>query len=166
MKVLRKVKRLIVDPCLEEEETYVIRSRKLIVIAVAFISSNALLLGVPVTAISIQDDPGEIGAYLVGAALLILALASACIPYTYLRVTKKLPDWLVDFQIWATVPLTLTFCLFIHQGSIAISITCAILMAVVTRVRGWPLMLLYGIVINVLHSLINGFEEELPDSLR
>ena len=55
--IVTKIKDIVVTPCLDENESYAIRSRKLAVIAIAVIVSNAFVLGVPATVVSGLYDP-------------------------------------------------------------------------------------------------------------
>jgi hypothetical protein len=150
--LIHKIKDIIVTPCLEEDESYAVRSRKLAVISIAVIVSNALTAGLPSAILAAMYDP-NLGAYIAGAGFMQVSITTSIIPYFYLRYTKKLPDWLVDFQIWTAFP-TVTFVdLFIHQGSMAILCSLCILLGVVLRVRLWQVFLLLGIFGNVVHAL-------------
>eukprot|EP00658_Telonema_sp_P-2_P056662 TRINITY_DN4511_c0_g1_i5.p1 TRINITY_DN4511_c0_g1~~TRINITY_DN4511_c0_g1_i5.p1 ORF type:complete len:805 (+),score=122.36 TRINITY_DN4511_c0_g1_i5:278-2692(+) len=161
MEAINRLKNFIVTPCMEEEETYAVRSRKLVVIAFAVIVGNALTLGIPASIVGAVYDP-TFGVYFCGAALVQVLFTASFVPYIYLRLTNKLPDWVVDLQVWSCVPTTLGFCLFSHQGSISIVCTTTIFVGIVMRVRMWPLLLLYGVCINVIHALINDYGDELP----
>ena len=160
-RIVATVMALVVAPCLEEEESYAIRSRKLVVIAFACISGNALPLGMPASILGAIYDP-TFGVYFVGAALLQVTFTSAILPYLYIRNTKRLPDWLPTLQIWSTVPTTLGFCLFAHQGSVIVVNSFTTMMGVVMRIQGWQMLIVYGVAINLIHALINDYGEQLP----
>ena len=161
MEYVEKLLAVVVTPCLEEDEAYIVRSSKLLVIAFACIAINALFLGVPVTVLGAMYDPTP-GVYAVGASLVQVSITGAVFPYLYLRKTRRLPEWLPAIQIWSTVPTTISFGLFSHQGSIVVVSTFAILIGVIMRVRGWYLLLFYGVCINCVHALINDFGDSLP----
>eukprot|EP00658_Telonema_sp_P-2_P069955 TRINITY_DN59526_c0_g1_i1.p1 TRINITY_DN59526_c0_g1~~TRINITY_DN59526_c0_g1_i1.p1 ORF type:complete len:104 (-),score=30.73 TRINITY_DN59526_c0_g1_i1:90-401(-) len=66
--------------------------RDRVVIAFSFIAVNALLIGVPIGITSAVYDP-SFGSHMVCATMVFVTITSAIIPYTYLRITKTLPDW-------------------------------------------------------------------------
>ena len=159
--VLQKLVDLGIAPCLEDDESYATRSRKMASIAVSIITSPALFLGMPVTILTALFDP-KVGAYLISAAMFQMVITSSIIPYAFLRRTKRLPDWLVDFQIWSTVPMSVLFALFSHHSVVSIGCSMCSLLGILMRTRGWGLLLLIGISINVVHVLANGYVQELP----
>ena len=159
---VEKVYECAITPCFVRGESYAERSRKLASIAVAIISFPALLLVAPVAVLTAMGNPSFIGTYLVAATMVSVVITASLVPYVYLRRTCTLPDWLVDFQIWSTVPVTLCFSLFSHQSTVSILCSISVFIGIVMRVRGWPLLILYGLYTNVLHTLINGYMQELP----
>ena len=98
--IVNKIKDIVVTPCLDENESYAVRSRKLAVIAIAVIVSNALVAGLPSTILAAVYKP-NLGALIAGGGFVQVSITTSIIPYFYLRYTKKLPDLLVDFQIWS-----------------------------------------------------------------
>ena len=98
-RLFRRGVELIVTPCMVEGEPYAERSRKIAVIYLAVICSNALFLGAPLAIIVAVYDPNLV-MYLLGAAFVLASFTSSFIPYTYLRCTRTMPQWMVDFQVW------------------------------------------------------------------
>ena len=91
MELLNKFKDVVVAPCLEADEAYIVRSRKLLVIASACIIITALLLGIPCCILEAIYTPTP-GVYVLGASLLQVTVSGSIVPYLYVRRTRKLPD--------------------------------------------------------------------------
>ena len=93
--LIKLVNRLLVQPCMVEDESYAIRSRKLCAIALCVMTFNGVVLGVPYAILQSQDD-AYIGSSIVSAMFCLITITSSIVPYGYLRYTKTLPDWLVE----------------------------------------------------------------------
>ena len=151
----------VVAPCLIEGEPYAERSRKLAVICLCCISGNAMFLGVPIGVIAAIYDP-NIGAYCICAAFVYASFAASFIPYGYLRVTGKMPQWMVDLQIWSTIPATIVGQLTVHQGPI-IFILCAVLVVGgILRTRMYPIFALIITAGCTMCQLIENYRDQLP----
>ena len=118
-------------------------------------------MGLPILILLILSQTTAANIF-VGIALLCPCVTASIIPYGYLRHTKTLPDWLVGFQMWSLVPTTLAFSLYIHHSATAVLCACVALFSIVMRIRLWPLMLMYIVALNGLHSLIMDYPVELP----
>lgn len=99
-------------------------------------ASNAMLVGIPLTVIAAVYDP-NVGLYITGLTCITCSFTSSVIPYAYLRRTQTMPQWMVDFQLWTTVPSLVSFMLFMHQGPVTIVCSAVALVAIPLRVRGY-----------------------------
>ena len=158
----QKVVDLIITPCLVEGEPYAERSRKIAVACLSVMASNAMLVGIPLTLIAALYDP-DVGLFITGLTCITCSLTSSFIPYMYLRRTRTMPQWMVDFQLWTTLPSLVSFMLFMHQGPVTIVCSTVALVAILLRVRLWYLYLAITVLGNAFNHIVAGFKEELPE---
>ena len=151
----------IITPCLAEGESYADRSRKLACIFLAVLVSNALFLGLPIGIVAGVFDP-NIPMYLMASAFVMTSICTSFIPYTYMRLTKTMPQLMVDFQMWSTVPTVVCGVLTVHQGAILFALSVASVVGVVLRVRGWFLFTMFTIVSCTVNELIGNYGDRLP----
>jgi hypothetical protein len=152
---------LIISPCLVEGGPYAERSRKIAVTCLSVMASNAMMVGIPLTIIAAVYDPDP-GLFITGITCILCSLTTSFIPYLYLRRTQSMPQWMVDFQLWSTVPSLLSFMLFMHQGPVTIVCSAVALVAILLRVRLWYLYLAIIVLGNAFNHIVAGFREELP----
>ena len=159
--VYKKVMDLLVTPCLEEEESYAVRSRKLGTIFLSFICINGLFLGVPVNvAVAIQDY--NIGSLLTAISMFIAGIFVSIVPYVYLRHTRRLSQWMVDLQVWSAVIPAAALILFNPESDSSTVVMLGALSAIVLQVRGlWVLFSMF-LILTIFYRLRAQFGEEIP----
>ena len=158
---LTAVNRTLIEPCFVLNETYAERTRKFAVLSLALMAFNAIFLGIPLLVISETYNPSK-WSRLTTALLLQTSITGAVIPYLYMRLTRRLPQWLIDLQVWTSVPCIACVILFAPQAPCGVLATVSAYASIILRVRLWGLLVFIGVSLYVVSALLVQFYEDIP----
>ena len=159
--LLVAIKTALVDPCFRPNETYSESTRKYAVISCALMAINAITLGIPLLVISEMNTP-SLGSRLSVAFLFQTSITSSIAPYLYMRSTKSIPQWLVDLQMWGTLPTVVCVILFVPDAPCSAISVIAALAAIVMRIRMLGLFVFIQLCLYVVSGLLTQFYDKVP----